>query len=151
LAQGCNIPLAIPFSELANTIPLPDKQSYPSDLQSIGDHIKYHRLTNNIRIKEVIEQLQIDRETLRGWELNLFTPFVKHYPAIINLLGYYPFNEEMESLGGKIKRYRFTNGITQEQFALLLDTDRSTVSQWENNKYVPLLPTKKRILELLSS
>lgn len=148
MEQGYNTPLAIPFSELNKTIPLP-KRGYPSELESIGSHIKYHRLTNNLSIKEVIGELQITRETLRGWELNVFEPFVRHYPAIINFLGYYPFEQETESLGGKILLYRFIHGTTQEQFGEFLATDRSTVSQWETNKCMPILKTQKKILELI--
>lgn len=149
MAHACSIPLAIPFSELNATVPLPDKRPFPCDLQSIGDHIKHFRLANNLSIKEIIAELGIDRETLRSWELNLFEPFVKHYPKIILLLGYYPFNFEEESLGGKIKKYRFCNGLSQQQFADILNTDRSTVWQWENNRCLPIAKTLKEIHKLI--
>lgn len=144
-AHACNIPLAIPFSELTVSVPLPDKRPFPESTQSIGDHIKHHRLTHNIPIKIIIEQLGINRETLRGWELNLFQPFVKHYPKIIQLLGYYPFSEELNTLGGKIKKYRYLNGLTQRQFAELMNTDVTAVWFWEANKRAPLPPTKEAI------
>lgn len=141
----------MPFSELNTTVPLPDKRPFPDELQTVGNHIKYARLSRNILIKDVCTLLQIDRETLRGWELDQFKPFVRHYPAIINFLGYFPFEQETESLGGKIKLYRFKNGLTQDQFGEFLTTDRSTVSQWENNKCIPIPCTKEKILELIGN
>ena len=117
LAHVCNIPLAIPFSELNTSTPLPDKRVFPAELQSIGDHLKLYRLSNNSSQKGLIQYFEVDRETIRSWENGSYLPSVKYYPKIIQLLGYYPFEHEQESLGGQIKRYRFINGLSQEQFA----------------------------------
>jgi transcriptional regulator with XRE-family HTH domain len=149
LAHACNIPLAIPFSELTNSVPIPDKRPFPETTQTIGDHIKSHRLKHRIPVKTIIEKLGVSRDTLRGWELNLFQPFVKHYPKIIQLLGYYPLTQELNTLGGKIKKYRFMNGLTQRQFADLMDTDVTTIWFWEADKRLPLPLTKKAIEELV--
>jgi DNA-binding transcriptional regulator YiaG len=150
LVQDYNTPLAIPFSELTVSIPLPDKRPFPNSLQTIGDHIKTHRLTHCIPIKEVIAQLGINRETLRGWELGLFEPLVKHYPGISALLGYFPFAIDESSLARKIKTYRFKKGLTQRQFADLLHTDTTTVWQWETRKRIPLTQTQAVIMSLIS-
>lgn len=99
-------------------------------------------------IKDVIELLKIDRETLRGWELNLFEPHVSHYPLIISFLGYIPFKFETGSLAGKIKEYRYKHGLTQMQFGKLLNTDGSVVWQWESNNRLPIAKTQKMLLEL---
>ena len=129
---------------------MPDKRPFPKELQSIGNHIKYTRLERRILIKDVIDELKIDRETLRGWELNLFEPHVSHYPLIIHFLGYNPCQFETDSLSGKIKSYRYKNGLTQKQFGELLQTDAAVVWQWESNGRPPLEKTKKRILELVN-
>ena len=149
MVPGCSTPLAIPFSELTISVPLPDKRPFPESVQTIGDHLKTYRLVNNILIKDIITQLGIDRETLRGWELGLFEPFVKHYPAIIKLLGYPPFTIDDTVLSGKIKLYRYCNGLTQRQFASLLNTDVATVWQWETKNRMPLPETQKKILALI--
>jgi len=131
----------VPFSVLNNTVPLPDKRRFPKELQHVGDHIKKVRLEKNLPIKQLLSEFQIDRETLRAWELGLWEPFVKHYPQIIRFLGYYPFTHETKTLGGKIKKYRFEHGLTQGQFARLLHTDKCTVSFWETNRRLPLEKT----------
>ena len=101
-------------------------------------------------IKDVIAELKIERETLRGWELNLFEPHVSHYPLIMRFLGYNPIQFDTDSLAGKIKSYRYKNGLTQKQFGELLQTDAAVVWQWESNGRPPLEKTKKRIFELVN-
>ena len=149
LEPAYNTPLAIPFSELNVSVQLPDKRPFPSSLQSLGDHIKTYRLKNKILIKDVIAQLNIDRETLRGWELGLFEPGVTHYPAITAILGYFPFTIDESTLAGKIKKYRFLHGLTQRQFAGQLNTDVTTVWQWETRNRLPLLKTQNAITALI--
>lgn len=149
LEQDCNTPYAVPFSVLNRTIPLPDKRPFPKQLQHVGDHVKKTRLERNIPIKDLLTYFEIDRETLRGWELGLWEPFVRHYPKIIQFLGYYPFTHEVETLGGRIKKYRFENGLTQPEFAKLLNTDKCTVSFWETNRRLPLQKTVQVLNKIL--
>jgi hypothetical protein len=151
LALGCNTPLAVPYSELNATINLPDKRPFPIDLKHVGDHIKYKRLAENILIKDVIEQIQIDRETLRGWELGLFEPLVHQYPQIIKFLGYFPFAFDTNTIAGKIKTYRYKNGLTQKEFGALLQKDGSVIWEWESNGRKPISKFLKQILELIES
>lgn len=149
MVQDCSIPLAIPFSKLTISAPVPDKRPIPGRLQSVGGHIKTYRLKNRIPIKDIISSLKIDRETLRGWESNQFQPYIRHYPLIIQLLGYFPLEIDTGTLSGKIKNYRHYNGLSQRQFAKLLDTDVATVWQWETKNRPPLLETQKKILALI--
>jgi transcriptional regulator with XRE-family HTH domain len=140
----------VPYSKLDTTVPLPDKRPFPKELQTVGNHIKQVRLYRNILIKDVIDFLKIDRETLRGWELNLFEPHVSHYPLIISFLGYNPCQFETSTLAGQIKRYRYIHGLTQKQLGALLQADASVVWQWESNGRLPKAKTQKRILELVA-
>lgn len=149
MAPGYNTPLAVPYSVLNRTVPLPDKRPFPKEVQTVGNHIKQARLTRDILIKDVIAFLKIDRETLRGWELNLFEPHISHYPLIISFLEYNPCSFDITTLAGQIKRYRHIHGLTQRQFGELLQTDVSVVWQWETNGRIPIANTQKRILELV--
>ncbi|MGB4776376.1 MAG: helix-turn-helix transcriptional regulator [Daejeonella sp.] len=94
--------------------------------------------------------MHIDRETLRCWEMGVYEPRVQHYPAIIAFLGYDPLQIDTNTLAGKIKRYRYLNGLTQDDLAELLHTDRSTVWQWETNNRQPIPICRKRILDLVN-
>ena len=103
-----------------------------------------------MRIKDIIGILGITRETLRGWELGLYEPHVQYIPIITSFLGYPPFNFDSETLCGGIKKYRFDNGLTQEQFGKLFNTDKCTVSFWETNRRLPLPKTAKAIMKLIT-
>ena len=129
-----SIPLAVPYSILNTTVPIPDKRLFPKVLQTAGNHIKQARLSRNILIKDVIALLKIDRETLRGWELNLFEPHVSHYPLIISFLGHNPCKFEINTLAGKIKSYRHIHGLTQKQFGELLHTQEH-LKLYERSEY----------------
>lgn len=129
---------------------MPDKRQFPKELQHVGNHIKKARLERNIPLKELVLEFEIDRETLRAWENGLWEPFVKHYPKIIRFLGYNPFAHETKTLGGKIRKYRFEHGLTQDQFAELLHTDKCTVSFWETNRRLPIKKTLLKLEKILS-
>ncbi len=149
LVQDYSIHHAVPYSKLEVTLPLPDKRLFPKELQTVGNHIKAARLSRNVLIKSVCKMLNISRETLRGWELGDFEPHVSHYPAIITFLGYNPCKFETDAIAGKIKDYRYRHGLTQQEFADLLNTQGSVVWQWECNGRIPLPRTEKRILDLI--
>lgn len=151
LAPGCSTLLAVPFSKLNTTVPLPDKRPFPNDLQTVGDHIKYARLSRRILIKDVVALLQISRETLRGWELGEFEPQVSHFPLIISFLGYNPYSFDTSTLAGKIKEYRYRKGLTQKELGELLNTDTSIIWQWETKGRIPIEKTQKQLLELLEN
>lgn len=149
LVPGCSIHHAVPYSKLDVTILLPDKRPFPKELQTVGNHIKAARLSRNILIKDVCAILNISRETLRGWELGEFEPHVSHYPIIITFLRYNPCQIELDTIAGKIKDYRYRHGLTQQEFATLLNTQASVVWQWECNGRLPLPKTQKRILDVI--
>ncbi|MBS1734395.1 MAG: transcriptional regulator [Bacteroidetes bacterium] len=150
-AAGYSTPLAIPFSELHNIVPIPDNRPFPASLEIIGNHIKKARLERGILIKDVITFIGIDRETLRNWERDATDPHVKYYPAIERFLGYAPWNSKAETLSEKIKMYRYRNGLTLEQFGNLLGVRECMVWEWESNNRMPYKKTKDRILSLLDA
>ncbi len=88
-------------------------------------------------IKDVAALVGVSPWSLRQWEQNILEPFVHHYPKIIAFLGYYPFNHEAETQGGKIKKYRFTRGLSLQEFGKLVGAAGCTVSTWERNKAKP--------------
>jgi len=134
---------------LTNTVALPDKRPFPEYLHTIGSHIKNARLERNLLIKAVVEQLDIDRETLRCWETGVYEPHVYQYPSILAFLGYDPLQIDTSTLAGKIKQYRYSHGLSQEKMAELLQTDRSTVWQWETKNREPIPNCRERILRLV--
>lgn len=130
-------------------MPLPDKRLFPKQLGTIGDHLKHFRLENGLFIKNVVKDLKINRETLRAWETGLYEPLPKHYPGIVTLLGYYPFEQETHTMGGKIKKCRLLRGLSQEQFAKLINVNRASIMNWENGTVTPKGETILKLLKVL--
>ena len=63
-------------------------------------------------------------------------PTIKHWPKIIEFLGYDPEFKPRNSLAATIWNYRRKNGISQPKLAKLIGVDPSTVFWWENGKPV---------------
>ncbi len=84
---------------------------------TLGEHIKKKRLENGQIQKDVAGIIGVTEDCLTYWENNRNQPMVKHYPAIINYLGYYPFDHETETLAGKLKQIRYVNGDSFKRFA----------------------------------
>lgn len=95
--------------------------------------------------------LSVSEDCLCYWENGRNNPQISQYPAIIAFLGYYPFDHETDTFGGKIKRYKYEHGLSNEKLAKLLGVDESTVANWERNKRMPLGRSMKRVLLALNT
>jgi DNA-binding transcriptional regulator YiaG len=100
---------------------------------------------------EAAGQLQVSEDCLCYWENNRNQPRLYQFPAIIAFLGYYPFDHETESLGGKIRRYKYTNGLSNEKLARQLGVDERTIANWERNLKRPLARSLKHVLSVIHS
>jgi DNA-binding transcriptional regulator YiaG len=87
--------------------------------------------------KDVAATLKVGEDTVTYWENNRAKPVIHHLPGIIKFLGYNPLLIERETLGGKIKYYRYVNGLSHKAMGKLMKVDASTVGSWESNKSVP--------------
>ena len=97
--------------------------------------------------KDVAEKIGVCEDSITYWENNRSEPSVKYYPEIIKFLGYVPFEVDASTMGGQIKLYRYLNGLSQEEFALKLGVNESTVFHYEKNEHKPT----KKILNKLHS
>ena len=70
--------------------------AYPAELNTLGDHLRKARLDRGLSQSDVARILKVAADTVTGWELNRFKPSNKHSRAIIEFLGYIPF--EMDNL-----------------------------------------------------
>lgn len=86
-------------------------------------------------IKDVATILGIHTWSLHEFEHNKWEPYARKYPEILAFLGYYPF--ETETLGGKIRKYRYVHGLTHVEFGKLVGAAGCTISAWERNKMMP--------------
>jgi DNA-binding XRE family transcriptional regulator len=101
---------------------------YPKELNTIGDHLRKHRLDKKLYQKDVAKTIGVDKTSIYNWEMNRLQPTFWHYPKIIEFLGYLPF-EMPSTTGQKIALYRKCKGISHNQFAHQLGIDPSTLSR----------------------
>jgi DNA-binding XRE family transcriptional regulator len=80
----------LPFChiQLAARKPLPP--AYPSELRTLGDHLRKRRLDLGLLQCDVAEKLQVNPMTVCNWETNRTSPQLRFMPRIIAFLGYNP-------------------------------------------------------------
>ncbi|VTP87252.1 Uncharacterised protein [Sphingobacterium daejeonense] len=69
-------------------------------------------------------------------ELRLFQKDVTaiYYPSIFGFLGYCTFKLDVSTFPGKMKAYRYLNGLTQKLFSKLINLAPAFVGRWGNGK-----------------
>ena len=95
--------------------------------------------------KDVAKILNVTEDTITYWENERSQPMVHCYPAIINFLGYNPFEVEVNRFGDTVKNYRIKHGLSHKKLGKKLGVDASTVGAWENGKSEPHKTTKGKI------
>ena len=87
--------------------------------------------------RQVAEILDVTEESITNWENNNTVPQIQHFPRIIQFLGYYPFNHETESMGGKVRMLRHCLGLSYEAAGEVFAVHASTIITWERNRFQP--------------
>lgn len=108
----------------------PPSAEYPAEIQTIGDHIRKHRLDLSLLQKQVAVQIGTDNSTVTTWELGHTSPGFRHFPAIRRFLGYLPIPEN-GTLRHKLRTHRFIRGWSQKEAARDLRVHPSTLAKWE--------------------
>jgi DNA-binding XRE family transcriptional regulator len=115
--------------------------SYPENPVSIGDHIRKKRMELKLLQKDVAKICGVTVDCITNWEKNRSLPQIQFYPSIIKFLGYFPFTVDTSTLVGKLKAYRYLNGLSHNRMGRLMEVDGSTICSWENEENNP--PQKK--------
>ena len=123
---------------------------YPKQLITLGDHLRKHRLDLGLLQKDVAKKIGVNKSTITNWELNHNFPELRFIPAIIEFLGYWPYDTSGDNLGQQIVAKRTKLGLSQKELALLLEVDPSTLGRWEQGRGQPLLKHRKRLMVFLS-
>lgn len=127
----------MPFSKFNNSVPKPLGNKYIKNPQSIGDKIRNRRLELRLLQKEVADILGTEENAIYRWETNRNDPDMRYMPAIIKFLGYLPIEINASTVGGKLKAYRYSKGLSQEQMGILLGINESTVFHYEKGQHKP--------------
>lgn len=124
--------------------PLPD--GYPTELKTIGNHVRKGRMDRGMCQQEVAELIGVSESTIWNWESGWTSePSIKVMPAIISYLGYVPVNRPA-TLCDQLRAYRMIHGMSQRQAAREVGVDTSTWERWENETATPRLKGPKAII-----
>lgn len=140
--------VALPFNDLQNTIQKP-LAGYRNTAITLGDKIRNKRLELQLLQKDVAPFIEATESAVAYWESNRYQPQIHSYLKVIEFLGYFPFDIDASTLGGKIKECRFKNGLSHKKIGKLLGVDGATICAWERNENIPLEKHLKKLLELL--
>jgi len=151
-----NITVTYRFSPHDQPIPLVLPQSYgavsaigiPTELRTVGDHLRRRRLVRKMLQKQVAEQIGVDKTSIHNWETGVTGPGFEYMPAIIRFLGYNPLPEG-NGWGERLLRRRTSLGISQEASAKRLGLDPSTLARWERGEREPTGALLSRVMGFL--
>jgi DNA-binding XRE family transcriptional regulator len=125
---------ALPFYEM-NFVVL--KTVGIANPQTLGDHLKNQRLKLHLFQKDIAKIFNVSEDTVTNWENNRVQPQIQFYPILIDFLGYFPFTIDTTTVAGKLKEYRYRNGLSQKKLGKILGVDATTVGAWENGTTIP--------------
>lgn len=140
--------VACTFSALNVNVRKPLGNGYNENPTTIGAKIRNRRLELQLFQRDVAVFCGVSEDTITYWENGRAEPQIHLYPKVIELLGYFPFDIDTTTIGGKIKFYRYVKGLNQEKFSKMLGVDESTIYHWENNTHAPL-PHNMKVLQAL--
>ena len=109
----------------------------PDTLKTLGDHIRKRRVESNQMQRDVAATIGVSEDAVTYWENNRSQPQVQFYPRIISFLGYYPFDHETDTVGGRLQRLRYCNGWSYGMCARAFGVDGTTVQRWERLNALP--------------
>ena len=84
------------------------------------------RLDLNLSQPQVAKIINVTPDSITNRELNRGKPILTIIPKIISFLGYTPIVNE-----NSIRSYRIQNGLSQKEFARILEIDPTTLSRIE--------------------
>ena len=99
--------------------------------------------------KKVAQLLGVCVDTIVGWEMRGTVPTIGQIPKIIDIIGYLPIDVDISTLGGRIKYYRYFNGVSQEELAKKLGVNESTIFHYEKGVHRPQTKILKRLEVLI--
>jgi len=129
--------VALPFCHITLKAQKPLIPQYPTEIKTLGDHLRKRRLDLKLFQREAAEIIGVSKSGYENWETNRLNPMFWYYPKIIEFLGYLPFKTNGLSTGEKIVLYRKSKGISQFNFARQLGIDPSTLARWEKGRGKP--------------
>jgi DNA-binding XRE family transcriptional regulator len=104
--------------------------------RTLGEHLKKRRMELGLWQRDLRKRFKLEKETYANWEKDRCYPAMKHWPGIIEFLGYDP-NPVPNTLGDRLLAYRRLHGVSRKALAATLRVDEGTLLRWETHKRKP--------------
>ncbi len=124
---------ALPFCNLRLKAKKPRCKAYPQKVLTLGDAIRKRRLDLGLLQKDVALILGCDQDSVIGWEKGRTTPQIGFTGKIIAFIGYNPM-PKAASLAERLKEFRKIHSMRQNELALELGMDPSTLARYERGR-----------------
>lgn len=118
---------------------------------AFGEHLRKKRLALGLRQSDLGKLFGVHEHAVSDWEMGGRMPRLALYPAIIEFLGYEWFDIDTTTFGGKIKLYRYRNGLSREELGELFSVKGCAVRGWEIGAYTPFQIMYDEVLMLLEN
>jgi transcriptional regulator with XRE-family HTH domain len=129
--------VALPFCHLTIRTKKPKDSKYPTELRTVGDHLRSRRLDLGLLQVDVAARLNMEVANIRNWEQNKTRPESRFLPAILSFLGHDPFPRPT-SLAEALRHARRAAGLSQRELARRAGFDQSSIALWEVDGKLPL-------------
>lgn len=90
----------------------PKVSAYPTELKTIGDHVRARRLDLGLYQQDVAKRIGVSTDTVTNWEKNRATPTPRTWPDIIEFLGYDPRPLGQTCPRGTVQIYSYIGELT---------------------------------------
>lgn len=111
-------------------------ESYPKTLVTLGDHLRKRRLDLGLTQDQAAIRLGADRTSVSYWESNYRPANEQHLASIYAFLGYRP-DPIPQGFPEKLRYWRQSLGMSQNQLSEALGFNHAAVSAWEIGKKNP--------------
>lgn len=133
------------------SIKRPSHPDLPKQVLTIGDHIRKARIERGLTQSQVAATVQVDENSITGWELGHHDPQVRFMPKVIEFLGYNPVATECSSIGERLRNWRVEHGVSIKRLQKMLKMDRQTLLRVEFNEHRLQQATLDEVEVFLSS
>jgi transcriptional regulator with XRE-family HTH domain len=142
--------VSLPFCHSTLKAKKPKVFGYPSELNTLGDHIRAWRMDRGLFQRDVARLVDVTTDTVRNWEKNRSNPDLRALPGVLEFLGYDPL-ETGQSIAKQLTAVRRARGLSQKEHARILKVDPNTLSRWEQVKRTPQGVLLEKIRHLIDS
>ena len=106
-------------------------------MSEIGFHIKKEKLKRELSNPQLSKFFGVHVTTLEKWQDGTSRPTPKHYPKIIEFLGYCPLIERADTFPKLLKLTRIHKGYSWEAMAKHFGVNKSCYAEWELGNRMP--------------